>query len=221
MPDTSIKGQFDLVDAAVAAVKTVVDTTDGKVDNLDADLVAAKVVIDAGATAIALAAAEAKVDNLDADLVAAKVVIDNIYATMALPKIARKAVTFTELGDGAVGQHTLFTVTGGVKAKIYAICTTDLSPAVAGATISVGTPAAVDTFRAVTLAADIDVGEIWFAAVPATVLDTDANAGGVKQVIGDGADITADILVQAIASGVIEFMCEWEPITADGNVVAA
>jgi hypothetical protein len=41
-----------------------------------------------------------------------------------------------------------------------------------------------------------------------------------KTVIGDGADIVIDVAVQAITSGVIEFLVEWEPITTDGNVVA-
>jgi len=200
MPETSIKGQFDILDAAVA--------------DLDSDVVDAKAVIDT-------LALEATVADLDGDVVAAKAVIDAIYATMALPKIVRKEYTFDTGTTGATGQHTLFTVTGAVKAKLYAICTTELTPAVAGATISIGIAAAVTAFIAVTTAADIDTGDIWFAAAPATTFDTDANAGGVKNVIGDGSDITADILTQAIASGVVEFMCEWEPITSDGNVVAA
>ena len=142
-------------------------------------------------------------------------------ATRAVPRVARKKYTFVTATTGAVAAHTLFTVTGAVKAKIYAICTESLVPAVAGATISVGIVGTVDAFIAVTTSADIDIGEIWFAAAPITVFNTDANAGGVKNVIGDGADIIANILVQAIASGVITFVCEWEPLTEGALVVAA
>lgn len=136
-------------------------------------------------------------------------------------RMVRKTLTFTGgAGLGAVGAVALFTVTGGVAFRLTAICTTDLTPAVAGATFSVGTAAAVAGILAATLAADIDTGDIWFAAVPATVLDTIANAE-IPMVIGNGAAIQGDVAVQAISSGVIAFTLLWRPLTANGNIVAA
>jgi hypothetical protein len=171
---------------------------------------AIKAVVDLGATAAALATVDG--------------VVDSILATMALPKIVRKEYTFSTLTTGAVGAHTIFTVTGAVKVKFYAVCTTGLTPAVAGATISLGVVGTVAQFIAATTAADLLAGELWYDASPTTVIDTDAAviAGtNVKTVIGDGADIIIDVATQAVASGVVEIMCEWEPITANGNVVAA
>ena len=134
--------------------------------------------------------------------------------------VQSKIVTFAAgAGTGAVGVIPLFTVTGAVAFNLSAICTTILATE-AGATISVGTPGAVAGIIAVTTGVDIDEGDIWFAAAPATVLDTIANAM-LEFVIGDGADIQADVLVDAINSGVIEFRCFWTPLTANGNLVAA
>jgi len=134
--------------------------------------------------------------------------------------VASKVVTFAAgAGTGAVGVIPLFTVTGAVAFNLSAICTTIVATE-AGATISVGTPAAVAGIIAVTTGTDIDAGDIWFAAAPATVLDTIANTM-LEFAIGDGADIQADVLVDAINSGVIEFRCFWTPLTVGASVVAA
>jgi len=134
--------------------------------------------------------------------------------------VASKVVTFDAgVGTGAVGVVPLFTVTGAVAFNLSAICTVILATE-AGATISVGTPGAVAGIIGVTTGVDIDAGDIWFAAAPATVLDTIAN-GLLEFVIGDGADIQADILVDAVNSGAIEFRCFWTPLTVGASVVAA
>ena len=134
--------------------------------------------------------------------------------------VASKVVTFDAgAGSGAVGQIPLFTVTGAVTFNLTAICTTLLATQ-AGATISVGTAATVDGIIAVTTGVDIDAGDIWFAAAPATVLDTMANSL-LEFTIGDGADIQANVLVDTIDSGVIEFRCFWTPLTVGASVVAA
>jgi hypothetical protein len=133
---------------------------------------------------------------------------------------ARKVLEFDGgAGSGAVGQIDLFTVTGANIVRLVAICTESLATN-AGATISVGTAANVDGIIAVTTGVDIDIGEIWFAAAPATVLDTLANAM-IEVVVGDGADITADVLVEAITDGTIVFYAFVTPITPGASVVAA
>jgi len=134
--------------------------------------------------------------------------------------MARKVVAFDGTANkGAVGVVPLFTVTGGVAFSLVAICTEDLTTG-AGATISVGTPGAVTGLIGVTTGVDIDAGDIWFAAAPATKLDTQANAFK-NYVIGDGADIQGNVLVDSISDGTIEFTLFWTPLTANGNVAVA
>lgn len=133
--------------------------------------------------------------------------------------VLRKTVAFDgAAGSGAVGAVALFTVTGAVIVRLVPICTEDLVCG-AGATISVGTAATVAGLIAVTGATDIDAGDIWFAAAPATVLDTLTNSM-TEMVIGDGADIQADVLVDDITDGTIVFALWWTPVTSNGLVVA-
>jgi len=166
----------------------------------------------------------------DADIAAIRAVTDVLPDAGALTGLVaqagfgkaflRKIVTFDAgAGTGAVGAVPLFTVTGAVAIRLVAICTTIIATQ-AGATISVGTPAAVDGIIAVTTGVDIDAGDIWFAAAPATVLDTLANSM-IEMVIGDEANIQGNVLVDTIDSGVIEFNLWWTPLSATGAVVTA
>jgi len=132
------------------------------------------------------------------------------------PAVAQKTLTFAATPVSVV---PLFTVTGAVLFSLTAICLTELTPAVGGATVSVGTAAAVAGLIAVTTAADIDTGEIWFAAAPATKLNT-AAIGQLSWIIGDGADIQLDVAVQAITSGVIAFTAFWQPLSAGATLAA-
>jgi hypothetical protein len=134
--------------------------------------------------------------------------------------VARKVVTFDGTANkGAIGAVPLFTVTSAVLVRIVAICTVDLTCG-AGATLSVGTAAATAGIIAVTGAVDIDAGEIWFAAAPATKLDTVTNSI-LSFVIGDGSAIKGTVAVDTVNTGSITFTCFWTPLTATGNVVAA
>lgn len=132
----------------------------------------------------------------------------------------RKVVEFDGgAGTGAVGTVALFTVTGANIVQLVAVCSEDLVSG-GGGTISVGTAGSVAGILAVTNAVDIDNGDIWFAAAPATVLDTLANSM-VSVVIGDGADIQANILVGDITDGTITFYAFCTPISVGASVVAA
>ena len=77
----------------------------------------------------------------------------------------------------------------------------------------------MDDLIAVTTGVDIDAGDIWFAAAPATVLDTLANTF-LEFAIGDGSNIRADVAVDAIDTGAIEFRLFWTPLTTGASVVA-
>lgn len=153
-------------------------------------------------------------------MVAHSVMYDAAVAGGFGGQFLRKTVVFDGgAGSGAVGAVALFTVTSAVIVKLVAVCTESLVSA-GGGTISVGTPGTVDGLIAVATGTDLATGDIWYDATPTTVLDTLANA--MKEyVIGDGADIQANVLVGDITDGTIAFNLWWTPLTATGNVVAA
>jgi hypothetical protein len=148
-------------------------------------------------------------------------IITNVseWVDKSVPKYARKTYTFVTATTGAVGTHTIFTVVGVVKLKLYASCKTACIAAVGGALIEVGTPASTAGLIAQTTAADLIAGEIWDDASPTTKIEPEANIPEV--IVGDGADIGIKITTQAVASGVIEFYAEYTPLSSDGALVAA
>ena len=134
----------------------------------------------------------------------------------------KKTITFDGGTTNAIGDFdgtgnpvTLFTVTGFVELKIYAVCTTSLTGA--SSTVEVGTSTNTAGLIAQTTATDIDVGEIWHDASPdssvepATVAPSELVNGNIILTVGT-ANTTA---------GVIDFYVVWRPISPDGNVVPA
>jgi len=114
---------------------------------------------------------------------------------------------------------SVFTVTGEVLvAYLVPFCTTLLTEALAGATVSLGVTGATALFIAATNSVDIDANEFWVDTAP------DANGvalpAALKEII-----ITDDVVVAAAVNntnaGVIRFDCYWLPLSSDGNVVAA
>ncbi len=125
---------------------------------------------------------------------------------------AEKTLTFNN--DG-IGQLSLFTVTGSVKVKLIAIVKTNVASAAAG-TVSVGIATNVDAIIAVTLATDLDAKEIWHDTSPDSEIESLDTIRGY--LITDGNDITLDILVGQIDSGVILFKIEWSPFE-EGSIL--
>ena len=80
-----------------------------------------------------------------------------------------RLVTFDGSGNGAVGTHTLFTVTGMVAVKIYAYCTEGLFSN--GGTLEVGTSASTAGLVAQTTTTAIDTDEIWHDSTPDQTLE--------------------------------------------------
>lgn len=138
--------------------------------------------------------------------------------------VAEKAVTFAGGTTNAIGDHdgtgdpfTIFTVTGTVLARVFAVCETSLEGA--SATLEVGFTGATAALIAQSTATDIDAGEIWHDATPDAKVELLTVAP--EKIIAGGADIIGTVATANITAGVIRFFCIWYPISADGNVVAA
>lgn len=131
-------------------------------------------------------------------------------------QVVTKTYTFVTATTGTVDTHKIFTVTGVVRVKLYAVCITGLVTHTG--TIEVGTPASTAGLIAQTAAGDLIAGEIWDDATPTTKIEPDSNIPEV--IIGDGADISIKIATDAVDSGVIDFRLEYTPISSDGAVVA-
>lgn len=120
--------------------------------------------------------------------------------------------TFVTGTTGAVGAHTLFTVTGNVIVQVFGVCDTDLTGA---ATLEVGVAGNTAALIAQTAdATTIDDGEVLVDATSA--VGAEALPGSF--IINDGADIIMTIGSTAVTGGAIDFYCLWRPLSSDGMV---
>ena len=163
---------------------------------------------------------EGKIDTIDTNV--DSILVDTGTTLPALltgsTRSVQHEVTFTAGGDGSVGSHALFTVTGAVRLRVIAHCTTSLTIQ-AGATLEVGYVGATTAFIALTAGDTIDVGEIWHDATSDAIIE--ANSVYTTYYLGGSTDITFDVRTDTIDTGVIEFVCEYEPVTTGATVVAA
>lgn len=116
---------------------------------------------------------------------------------------------------GATGASTLFTVTGMVRVKLYARCTTNMAGATA--TNELGTAISSTGLIALTTMTNLVANENWNDASP----DASVEADTVAPIKVVNQDIIETVRTAAITAGVIEYNLLWQPVSADGNVVAA
>jgi hypothetical protein len=127
--------------------------------------------------------------------------------------VATKAITYSALTTGAVGATTLFTVTGVVAARIFAVCSgADLT---GSGTLEVGIAGNTASLIAQSTGTQIDQGEIWLDTGPATVEVLPA-----LQIL-NGTNIIQTIATDTITAGTLTYYCLWSPISSTGNIVAA
>ena len=128
---------------------------------------------------------------------------------------ATKTLTFDgSAGLGAVGAVPLFTVTGDVLViRIMPYCTVDLVGATA--TLALGVTGSTTLFIAATTATTIDAGLGWFSITP---VDSLALPAALKE-IAVSNNIIGTVAVAAVTAGAVRFDVDWEPLSADGNVV--
>lgn len=131
----------------------------------------------------------------------------------ALGLTASKDITYDAATTGATGASTLFTVTGKVAARVFAICSSDLTSGGA-ATLEVGIAGNTAALIAQTTATGIDTGEWWIDTSPATI----EALPGLFLIAGD---IIQTVGTTTVTGGVLSYYCVWFPLSTDGNVVAA
>ena len=132
---------------------------------------------------------------------------------------AWKAVTVTKTfsaaaGKGNIGTVALFTVTGFVKCKLYARCTTTLT-ADGAATFEIGVTGSTAGLIALTTATAIDTTEIWHDASPDAPLEL-SSVSTEKLLIGS---IFGTVKTANLTAGVIEFTLLYSPLSTDATVV--
>ena len=127
--------------------------------------------------------------------------------------VASKAITYAAGTTGATGATTLFTVTGQVALRIFALCSSDLTSG-GSATLEVGIAGNTAALIAQTTATGIDSGEWWI----------DTSSASIEALPGQSlvaGDVIQTIGTTTVSGGILTYYCAWTPISSDGNVVAA
>jgi len=144
--------------------------------------------------------------------------------------ITKKSVTFAGAttdawgnDGGALDGGVLFTVTGLIKCKLIAVCTTDCTGA--GSTDEVGITGATAIFMPITTMTALDTGEIWLNnATPATYYisgEQQAAADNLPEYVLNGNDIIMTTKTANTEAGVVDFYLIWTPLSADASVEAS
>lgn len=120
--------------------------------------------------------------------------------------------------DGTGNPTTIFTVTGDVKLRIWAVCTTDLVGDTA--TLELGVTGDTDALIAQTTATDIDANELWVGATPSLGVDDYADIPG-PLVVANGLDIIETVGTANITAGELYYICLFQPLTAGSTVESA
>lgn len=127
------------------------------------------------------------------------------------PFLVTKSVTFTALGNGAVGAINLFTVTGDNLASVFAKCATSLT---GSGLIEVGISGNTAALIPQSTGTDIDEGEWWIDTTPGTI-----------QAVPDAQLVSSNIIQtvssDTITAGVLTYYCLYRPLSSDGRITAA
>ena len=137
------------------------------------------------------------------------------------PFRCEKLVTFTggttdAWGDdgGALDGGAVFTVTGTVRMRVFAVVETDL---VGAATIELGiTGSTASVLAQVANATSMDAGQIWHDAT--VDAKTELSSVAIDRIIANGLDIILTVGSTNITAGAIRFFCSWIPVSEDGMV---
>lgn len=125
--------------------------------------------------------------------------------------------------DGHVcGSASLFTISGDVRVKLLAVCTTNLAGGGAGSQVTLGFNGALTNLIGQTTATGIDLGEQWTSSTLANNIAVNTLAAGIfDRVVTGYTAIKLAITSASTSTGKIMFYCWWEPIETGATVVAA
>jgi hypothetical protein len=113
--------------------------------------------------------------------------------------------------------HEIATVTGTVRLRIVPEVTVNLAGA--AATVALGTETTSNAFIGATTATELDAGEIWQAATPASNVKYLA-VSSIKDYIVNDDDVGYTIAGGATSAGTIVFHMWWDKVSSDGAVAA-
>jgi hypothetical protein len=141
------------------------------------------------------------------------------------PQMVRKTIAAagTSFTTGA-SPVTIFTVTGSVKARVYATVGTALASTLNNGTLAVGVSGNTGGLIAATTAdgTNFAANTVWAGDTSPTVNgEVFSNAALNYAPITNGADIIVTVATNSMTAGTMEIYCEWIPLTAGASVVAA
>ena len=143
-------------------------------------------------------------------------------ASETLPYRTEKTITFTGGTTDSIGDHdgasdpfTIFVLTGLVRAKLYAICTTSMAGA--SSTIEVGLTGDTATLIALTTATNLIINEIWHDATPDSFEEL-SSVTTERLLNGGGSNIIGTVKTANATAGAIKFICELAPLSENGSV---
>ena len=131
--------------------------------------------------------------------------------------IESQVVSFAAATTGAVASKRLFTVNGVVSLTVIAVCSSNLA---GSGTLEVGLGDSTAVFIAQSTGTDIDSGEIWSAAAPATSYVAFSDTIPIWYLVNND-HVTYTVGTATLTSGIITFYCLWEPISEGAFVQAA
>lgn len=117
--------------------------------------------------------------------------------------------------DGTGNPTTLFTVTGRVLVKFFAVC--EVTVTGASGTIEAGTALSTTGLIALTTGTNLAANEIWHDATP----DASVELSSILTEKIVSQNIIQTVRTANLTAGRLRYFCLWKPISADGNVVAA
>lgn len=143
--------------------------------------------------------------------------------------VTKKTVTFAGAtlnawgnDGGALDGGVLFTVTGAVRVRVLGVCLTDCTGG--GSTDEVGITGATAIFMPITTMTGLDAGHIWINnATPATYFiigEAEAAADNWPIYMLNGNDIIMTTKTANTTAGVVDFYCQWIPLSDNASVVA-
>lgn len=135
-----------------------------------------------------------------------------------------KVITFDGGTANAIGDHDgtgdpfdVFTVTGTVLIRVFAVCETNIAGA---ATLELGIAGSTASLIAqIADATDLDAGNIWHDATPDASIELSSVLE--ENILANGADVIGTVGTANITAGKVRFIAIWYPLSRGAKVVAA